>query len=501
MDIDDYQEKARASDVLPPEDLALPMLGLVGEIGNLAAELKKRERDHAGYLGFQAEVREELGDLIWYAAALARRCDVDLGQILSENLTKIEERFNQPKTPPKHELFDETFAAHEQLPRQVDITFVETMESDRGDHPVPVVRIYRGVSKVGDPLDDNSDDNDDYRFHDVLHLAHMAVLGWSPTMRGLLDVKRRSVPDINRIQDGGRSVVIEEGLAAYVFSEAADHSFFASSDRIPADIIKACRRMTAHLEVSQRTTADWEYAIRAGYEMFRALRHHRGGTVHADLVTRTLAFTPPTHDVGVDQPMLALRSGSVVVFEGLDQAGKSTQLDMLRASIDPSSTVFAHMPSGFSEFTRRVYRLLETKPPTSAAARQLAHLACHRESIADLDSSRERGALVLDRWWWSTLAYGLYAKSGSLGIREETFRTLIDQVWQGFQADVIFLFLTAHADDENNAPGVKEGYEAISADCDPDRVVLVPSLSVQRTHEFVVAELQRRGLVVSADRN
>lgn len=56
---------------------------------------------------------------------------------------------------------------------------------------------------MGDSLDDNSDDSDDYRFHDALHHDQMAVLRWSPAMRGLLKVKRASEPDTDRIQDGG----------------------------------------------------------------------------------------------------------------------------------------------------------------------------------------------------------------------------------------------------------------------------------------------------------
>jgi thymidylate kinase len=258
--------------------------------------------------------------------------------------------------------------------------------------------------------------------------------------------------------------------------------------------------MTAHLEVSQRTSADWEYAILAGYSMFRALRQHRGGTVHADLEARTLTFTPPTASVVAKQQPVALRTGTVVVFEGLDKAGKSTQLDLLREAIDPVTTTFAHMPSGFGEFTRRLYRLLETTAPTSVLARQLAHLACHADSIDDIVAAEERGAVVLDRWWWSALAYGLYANPDTLGISKATFRELVEQVWKRVEAHVVFLFLTAHSADENNAPGVKEGYEAIVAESDPDRVVLVPVMSEKDTHVFVIAELVRRGLVVSAER-
>lgn len=293
MNIGEYQSLSADTDVLDPTDLALPLLGLAGEVGNLSAEYKKRQRDQAGYRAFSEEVHEELGDLIWYAAALARRCNLDLDDILANNLRKTKERFLRPDTPPSHPLFDEGRDPSEQIPRSFDITFVETIEHDRGREPVPVVRIYRGTDAVGDPLDDNSDDSDDYRYHDALHLGHLAVLGWSPTMRGLLGVKRASDRDLDRVQDGGRSSVVEEGLTAYVFSVAVSHSLFATTDRVPVDVIKACQNMTVHLEVSRRSAMDWEYAILAGYRTFRDLQHHRGGTVHVDLVGRSLTFTPP----------------------------------------------------------------------------------------------------------------------------------------------------------------------------------------------------------------
>ncbi|WP_426246559.1 MazG nucleotide pyrophosphohydrolase domain-containing protein [Nocardioides sp. LHG3406-4] len=294
MDIGEYQRRSAASDVLPNDDLTLTLLGLAGEVGHLSAEYKKQQRDAVGYRAFRDEVREELGDLFWYAAALARRCNLDLSEVLSDNLHKTELRFNRPAHAPPHRLFDEQRPIDEQFARQLDITFTETADTDRGPRPVPVVRIYRGTDSVGDPLDDNRDDNDDYRYHDALHLGHMAVLGWSPTLRGLLGVKRKGDRDTDRIQDGGRSAALEEGLTAYVFSVATDHSLFATSDRVPADLIKACQRMTSHLEVSERSGADWEYAILAGYRAFRALRDHRGGILHADLEARTLTFTPPS---------------------------------------------------------------------------------------------------------------------------------------------------------------------------------------------------------------
>jgi hypothetical protein len=121
----------------------------------------------------------------------------------------------------------------------------------------------------------------------------MAVLGWSPVMRSLLKVKRSTDRDVDRVQDGGRAIAIEEGLSAYVFSAARAHSYFESAASVPMEIIKACQRMTAHLEVARRTAQDWEYAILAGYRIFNDLYAHGGGTVHADMHARSLTFVHP----------------------------------------------------------------------------------------------------------------------------------------------------------------------------------------------------------------
>lgn len=193
---------------------------------------------------------------------------------------------------------------------------------------------------------------------------------------------------------------------------------------------------------------------------------------------------------------LTLRVGSVVVFEGLDKAGKSTQLDRMKQTIDPDGTTFAHMPSGFSSFTTGVYDVLEDthKAPTDPLARQLAHLSCHSESMPTLVEKSSSGALVLDRWWWSTLAYGWYGRGETdLRIAEHTFRALIEAIWAPIRADVVFLFTHAHEVDSHNVDGVSDGYLRI-ADESPLAVVHVPVMAEDETHEFLVAQLRRLGL-------
>lgn len=304
LSLNEYQQLALTTDVLPRDNpatnLVLPLLGVVGEVGELAAEWKKRTRDHAGYLAFDEEVREQLGDVLWYVAALADRQGLKLGDIAQANLEKAAGEFQASKAPRPHILYDAGRAAHEQLPRLLAVRFREHQEVREGNEigvvTLTVLNEELGVRRMGDPIDDNSDIDDFYRYHDALHLGHMAVLGWSPVVRAILDPKRKRKSDerLDRVEDSARAIVIEEGLTASIFAEAGDHSYFASTTRVPRDLIKSCRRATAHLEVDSRSVADWQHAILAGYNAFRFLVDHRSGVLVANLLDRTL--TPYTEE-------------------------------------------------------------------------------------------------------------------------------------------------------------------------------------------------------------
>jgi thymidylate kinase len=73
---------------------------------------------------------------------------------------------------------------------------------------------------------------------------------------------------------------------------------------------------------------------------------------------------------------LLLRPGSLVVFEGLDRSGKSTQIErMSRLDWEAPGPSFTHMPSGMTELTKSIYSLTEHQRIRSPLARQLLHLA------------------------------------------------------------------------------------------------------------------------------
>ena len=169
---------------------------------------------------------------------------------------------------------------------------------------------------------------------------------------------------------------------------------------------------------------------------------------------------------------------------------------MLREAVGPEGVVFAHMPSGFVPFTRRIYDALEAmgEKPSSGLAQQLAHLACHAESIPQLLEATRSDALVLDRWWWSTLAYGWYGGSvAKSGLSEQSFRELIDAIWSPVAPSVVFVFLEPHQLDTSNTEGVAAGYRVL-LDQHPDLSVVMPSETQEATHDFVVQSLLGRGL-------
>jgi dTMP kinase len=194
---------------------------------------------------------------------------------------------------------------------------------------------------------------------------------------------------------------------------------------------------------------------------------------------------------------LLLRPGSLVVFEGLDRTGKSTQRHRLAGlQWAQPGPAFVHMPSGLTELTEGIYRLTEDQTIESPLARQLLHLACQAENMRALCEARTRGGVILDRWWWSTVAYGGYA--GNLvasGITESMLLGLISAVWRNQVADVVCLFTTPYENDALNRDKVREGYLAL-ADQHHEITVTVPAGDRDQTTGFLLAQLRSRGLLV-----
>ncbi len=230
MHFREYQLKARETDQSPEHDqrgILIPLLGLAGEVGTLLAEYKKHLRDGKAHVMFKDQVAEELGDLLWYVADVATKFELDLDEIVAANLKKTQNRWPTGEVG-SSKLFDEDSPLNERFPRRFEMLIKEEVVAGK-----VMVRCWLGAEGVGDPLTDNAWQDDGYRFHDVFHLAHMAVLGWSPIMRSLLKRKRKSQSQVDEVEEGARARVVEEAISAIVYDYARKH-----------DYLTACKRLT-----------------------------------------------------------------------------------------------------------------------------------------------------------------------------------------------------------------------------------------------------------------
>lgn len=75
----------------PFNRLVYPILGLVGEAGEIANKAKKIARDNGGQMDTEAveDIEKELGDIGWYFAAIATELRTKLSVIASANISKL----------------------------------------------------------------------------------------------------------------------------------------------------------------------------------------------------------------------------------------------------------------------------------------------------------------------------------------------------------------------------------------------------------------------------
>jgi NTP pyrophosphatase (non-canonical NTP hydrolase) len=292
MNFDEYQDEAQATDQHPgrsESSLVVPLLGLAGESGSLLTEYKKLLRDGDAYRVFSERIEEEIGDILWYLANIATKAGLRLEDVAESNLRKIRNRWNPPlEMPllPGGRFLDENYPPTEHLPR----TFRVAIREEHG--PPPRVRIFLGESQIGSHLTDNAYNDDGYRFHDVFHLAFAAVLGWSPVTRAIMGKKRKSNPQTDEVEDGGRAAVIDEAVAALAFDYAKKHAFLEGVDTLDYGFLNTIKSLTDHLEVNARSLHTWQRAILQGFEVWRQIVANRGGVVVGNQYEGTLRFEP-----------------------------------------------------------------------------------------------------------------------------------------------------------------------------------------------------------------
>ena len=90
LTLTEYQNAAATTAIYPASvQILYPTLGLAGEAGEVANKVKKIVRD--GKLDKEA-IGSELGDCLWYIAAVCRDLGLNMGEVASGNLDKLAKR-------------------------------------------------------------------------------------------------------------------------------------------------------------------------------------------------------------------------------------------------------------------------------------------------------------------------------------------------------------------------------------------------------------------------
>ena len=239
-------------------------------------------------------IEQVLGEILWHLSALASLYSLNLSEVADKNIAKLRRRFGRGVPTP---LPDEDRLSHERIPRHFDVAFVSVGKGRS--------RMYFEGERLGDDLTDNSYGEDGYRFHDVMHLALMAKLGWSPVLRKLMGRKRRGSAKIDEVEDGARATIVEEAIINAIYAEgrrvaslavppgeAGPQQLFTDSSEISFTFLKRLEALAYGIEVSKSNYWEWEDAILDGFSLFNSLRGAGRGTITVDLERRALTFSP-----------------------------------------------------------------------------------------------------------------------------------------------------------------------------------------------------------------
>jgi len=94
MNFDTYQGEAAKTAIYSGDHMIIyPTLGLVGEAGEVAEKIKKVLRDETN-LDREA-LAGEIGDVLWYIAALCRDLNISMSDCAEGNLRKLRSRMER----------------------------------------------------------------------------------------------------------------------------------------------------------------------------------------------------------------------------------------------------------------------------------------------------------------------------------------------------------------------------------------------------------------------
>ncbi|WP_439865833.1 nucleoside triphosphate pyrophosphohydrolase family protein [Pseudomonas syringae] len=260
------------------ESFSAQVLSLAGCVGDLLNDFKTGMFDHN-----RDKLSAHMVEIFRALVSAADSADVDMGAAALENLKKTFSRWpKETSYPPR---FDSDMHQNERFPPRLEFYIAE---ETAGEKQYVIQKCNKII--IGDRLTDNKMERDDYRFHDVFHIAFAVHLGWSPVLRALLHLKRKSNPELDENQDGARAILIEEGVATFIFGRGLECDLFKDVDHVDYDLLKSIQEFVRGYEVQGCALWQWEKAILEGFAIFRKLSVSRKGYVVADFDNHTISF-------------------------------------------------------------------------------------------------------------------------------------------------------------------------------------------------------------------
>ncbi len=101
LSFEEYQRLSQARAIYPDAgkgtNIYYPTLGLCGEAGEVAEKIKKILRDKEGKPsdGDILAIMKELGDVMWYIAAICRELRVSMDDVAQMNIKKLNDRHDR----------------------------------------------------------------------------------------------------------------------------------------------------------------------------------------------------------------------------------------------------------------------------------------------------------------------------------------------------------------------------------------------------------------------
>jgi NTP pyrophosphatase (non-canonical NTP hydrolase) len=292
MEFDEYQELAKLTDQTPGDGefkTALQVLALQSKVGDLSAFFKKYFRKQMTPRALGNSMERAIGDILWYLVAVANSRNLSMNEIARLNLVRTQKRYGEVEPT----LFDPRRARldslRESFPQELTFEF-HCFEDLTGRKIMQVRVIGPDGQPVGDDIDDNEYKEDHYRYHDALHIAFMTFIGWSPVMRKLLSVKRKSSETLDRIEDGAKARDIEEALSRQIFQYYLENDFLEGVAEVDTDILTQIPAFLGDRESAWVAEGGWEQAILEAAKLLRQLIKNHGGRVIANLKQQTVRY-------------------------------------------------------------------------------------------------------------------------------------------------------------------------------------------------------------------